>query len=446
VSHVALGPVSELAHGVGTRADLPIPLPLALVASALAVVASFAALGLLWPSSRLHGPSAGRPVPAGLQRVLDSAALRLLAQEVTLGVFLVVVAVALVGPATIADNLAPWALYVTFWVGLVPASLLLGPLWRVLNPLRALHQLLAALARIDPVAGVRAYPDRLGYWPAAATLLAFAWLELAYPDRAEPRVVGAFLVCYAAVQLGAALVYGARWFERGDGFEVYSTLLGRLAPLGRRGDGRIVVRNPLQGADTVEPSPGLVAVVCVLVGSTVYDGLTRTAAFQELVGGEEPGVLVGTATLALCVAAIAALYLAATARSAAAAGTPLSPHAARFAHSVLPIAAGYAIAHYFSLLVFDGQRTLALAADPFGLGWNLLGTADWQLNYTLVSTTTISVIQVAAILLGHLVGVVLAHDRAVRLLPQEKAIASQYPVLGLMVLLTVTGIGLLLSA
>jgi len=446
VTDLALGALSVLAHGVGTRADLPIPLWLALFGSAFAVLASFAALGLLWTSSRLHGATAGRPVPAGLQRVLDSPALRLLAQEVTLAVSLVVVAVALVGPATIADNLAPWALYVTFWVGLVPASLLLGPVWRVLNPLRALHQLLAALARLDPVAGVRDLPGRLGYWPAAAALAVFTWLELVYPERAEPRTVGVFLVCYAAVQLGAALRYGARWFERGDGFEVYSTLLGRLAPLGRRVDGRIVVRNPLQGADTVEAAPGLVAVVCVLVGSTLYDGLTRAAAFQDLVGGEEPGVLAGTAALALCVGAVAGLYLAATARSAAAAGTQPGGHAARLAHSVLPIAAGYAIAHYFSLLVFDGQRTLALAADPFGLGWNLLGTADRQLDYTLVSTTTISVIQVAAILVGHLMGVVLAHDRAVRLLPREKAVASQYPVLGLMVLLTVTGIGLLLSA
>ena len=115
--------------------------------------------------------------------------------------FVTVVAVA--GPDETARNLAPWALYVTFWVGLVPASLLLGPVWRVVNPLRLLHRGLRAVLPAAPGAGRL---PALGLWPAAVSLLVFLWLELVYPDRAEPATVAVFLIGYAVVQLGAVAV------------------------------------------------------------------------------------------------------------------------------------------------------------------------------------------------------------------------------------------------
>jgi hypothetical protein len=132
-----------LAHGVGVRADLPVPLPYALVAGAVAVLASFLALGLLWPQSRLRGDAAGRPVPGFVQALADSAVLTAVLRLVALAVAVLVVAVGFAGPTQAERNLAPYAFYVTFWVGLVPASLLLGPVWRRLSPLRALYSVLA---------------------------------------------------------------------------------------------------------------------------------------------------------------------------------------------------------------------------------------------------------------------------------------------------------------
>jgi hypothetical protein len=431
-----------LAHGVGSRADLPIPLWLAVCAAALAVIASFAALGVLWKKSRLRGSAAGRPLPAWLQRFLDSRLLRRTLQMAVFAAAVLVLVVALFGPPDIADNLAPWALYVTFWVGLVPASLLLGPVWRVVNPLRTAHAMLAWATRVDRCRGLRELPPTVGYWPAAAALLAFTWLELAYPDRADPRVVGVFLAWYAAGQVVAAMVFGDRWFASGDGFEVYATLLGSLAPLGRRDDGRLVLRNPLHGADAVAARPGLVAVVCTLVGSTAFDGLSRSRVWQNQVHGR--GVGAPTVGLVACVAAVAVLYIAATRLAALISGQDAATLPARFAHSILPIAAGYAIAHYFTLFLFDGQQTFTLLSDPFAKGWDLFGTAGHRIDYTLVGTRTIALVQVAAIVIGHMVGVVLAHDRAIRLTP-DAAIRAQYPLLGVMVFFTVAAVALLLG-
>ncbi|MGI8797956.1 MAG: hypothetical protein ACR2GE_01460 [Pseudonocardia sp.] len=210
-----------LAHGIGGREDRPLPGDLVLQAGGAVVLVTFLAVALLWREPRFAGAVRGRPLPATLRRVLDAPALRAVLRWLgaLVGAYLLVVA--FIGPADADANPVPRALYVLVWVGLVPTSLLLGPVWRLVNPLRTVHRLLAAALRV-PAGGVRELPARLGYWPAAASLAVFVWLELVAPHRDEPQVVGAFLVLYGAAHVAAALVFGASWFERGDGFEVYS--------------------------------------------------------------------------------------------------------------------------------------------------------------------------------------------------------------------------------
>ncbi|HVL85571.1 MAG TPA: hypothetical protein VM367_14975 [Pseudonocardia sp.] len=433
-----------LAHGIGTRSDLPVPVGLAAAAAAATLVISFAVLAVLWRSPRRRGT--GRPLPAGLAAVLDAAPLRLGLQLLTLAAAVAVVTVGLAGPPDPARNLAPWAFYVTFWVGIVPASLLLGPVWRVLNPLRLLHRAVAAMLRIDPGAGVRELPEKIGYWPAAVSLAVFGWFELAFPARAQPVSVAVFLLAYAGVHLAAATVFGRRWFDRGDGFEVYSVLVGALAPLGRRaGDGRLVLRNPLDGLAAVPLAPGLVGVVVALLGATAYDGLSRTQLWNALV---PPGLATGTGGLLLAFVLVGVVFglgtftVASTRPSAAGgAGGPVA-----FAPTLAPIAAGYAIAHYFSLLVFDGQQVGILASDPLGTGADLLGTAGRTIDYTVVGTTTIALVQLGGIVLGHLVAAASAHDQAYRLFPRRVALRTQYPMLAAMVTLTIGAVGLVFAA
>lgn len=433
-----------LAHGVGSRTDLPVPLALALYGAGLAVLVSFLALVLLWRSPRLRGDAAGRALPGSVQSLVDSPVVRGVLRTVVLALTLLVAAVALVGPPSTNDNLAPFAVYVTLWVGLIPVSLLLGPVWRVVNPLRTLH---AGLARVTGPAPAADRLPTVGYWPAAAALLAFVWLELVLPGRAEPRTVGVFLVLYGVVQLVAGLWFGSGWYARGDAFEVYSTLLGRLSPLGRREDGRLVVRSPLDGADGLRVEPGLVAVVVVLVGSTAYDGLSRTQYWIEGPGRDSYlDAVPGTVGLGVMIAVVAGLYVGATVVAGVITRDRPFAQPGLFAHSLVPIAAGYAIAHYFSLLVYDGQATWILASNPFARdGVDVFGTYDRAIDFTVVSARAIANVQVGAIVLGHVLGVVLAHDRAVRISP-ERATRGQLPLVTVMVAFTVGGLSLLLSS
>ena len=431
--------MTVLAHGVGSRTDLPIPLGLALYGGGAAVLISFAALLLFWRKPKIGGPSSGRPLPAAVQAIADSPTFRHVLQGVALTVAVLVTVVAFAGPQETPRNIAPWTVYVTFWVGLVPLSLLLGPVWRVANPLRLIHRGLRAVA--GPGRGADRLPS-LGMWPAAVSLAVFVWLELVPPQRAEPSTVGWFLVIYAAIHSGAALWFGDGWFERGDGFEVYSSLLGRLSPFTRRDDGRLVLRNPLTNVLATPAEPGLAAVVVVLLGSTAFDGLSRTAYWQTGPGAAND-TYSGTLGLLAMIALVTVLYVLGTRLSGRLSRLPLDPMPRLFAATVIPIALGYTIAHYFSLLMLDGQTTWILASNPFGLdGVDLFGTYGNRVDLTAVSPDAIAYVQAGGVVTGHVLGVTLAHEQALRIAPRAPA-SDQLPLVIVMVTFTFGGLGLL---
>jgi len=436
-----------LAHGVGSREDLPIPFSYALTGAAVALLVSFLALALLWREPRLHPSRDGRPVPEPVAGAVDGRVMQVVLRVVGLVATAYVVMAAVFGKDD-ALNPTPGVVYVLFWIGVPLLSVLLGPVWRLLNPIRTVHEVLSRLLGTRPEDGLVALPRWLGYWPAAATLLAFVWMELVAPDNTTLPVLRTFFAAYFAVNLLAATVFGSRWFDKGDGFEVFSALVGRLSPLGHRGkDRRFVLRNPLSGVAGTPRGPGLFAVVGVLLGSTAYDSLsnapwwvTRVQTWPLPTRWTETIGLVATVTLVTVAFSLAAAL--------SGRGSGLRPMrlSREYAHTVVPIVVGYLVAHYWSLLVLVGQQTVMRLSDPLGTGANWLGTADWAVDPTLADPDLVAVIQVSAVVVGHVLGVVLAHDRAVRLLPHGRAVAGQVPMLLLMVAYTVGGLSLLFGA
>ncbi|MEU5147122.1 hypothetical protein AB0G42_07960 [Streptomyces yangpuensis] len=427
-------PFTPLAHGIGSQHDLPISPFYAFAGAFAALFVSFLALGLLWSTSRFRGEDSGLALPVALQRVADAPPTRTILRALGLAAALLVLLHLLLGPDDPAHNPAPGAVYVLLWVGLVPASLLLGPVWRLLNPLRTLHRLLARSLR-RPRTGNHPLPARLGLWPAAAGLLGFTWLELVSPDPASTTTLLIALAAYATAQLLLAARYGESWFADGDAFEAYSALLARLSPLGRRGDGRLVLRNPFHGLDATPERPGLVATVCVLLGSTAYDGFSDNPSWINTLQTSPLG-RTPTATLGLLgsVALVATLYCLCAAATRLVSGPHPGPLTA-FAHSLVPIALGYLIAHYFSLLVVEGPRTVSMA----------LGTDNAPEPAPPLGPGGLAALQVIAVVTGHVLGVVAAHDRSVRLFPPTKAVAGQLPLLTLMIIYAIGGLSLLLN-
>jgi hypothetical protein len=430
------------AHGVGSRADLPLPFEALVVGAALALLASFVGLAFLWRQPRLDA-SDGWPLPAAVQSVLDARWFR----GVLAGLALLLtgwVLMSLVLGRDDANNPVPYVVYVWLWVGMPFLSLVFGAVWAVLNPVRWLHRGVAALARIPRDFTLTDVVD-VGYWPAAAGLLAFTWLELVAPGRTTLLVLRIAVGLFVLVSIVGSLTFGERWFREGDPFEVLSRLYGRLSPLGRRPDGRLVLRTPVHGPSLLPARRGLLATASVMLGGTAYDSLSADIRYAGWVQSTTAPDVLRTATLLGVVLLVGvALHLAA-AVSAWVSGLPVRGVAGDLAPSLLPIAAGYLVAHYYSLLVFQGPRTLALLSDPLGTGGNWLGTGGVQPWAWPIQPTLVAAVQAGAIVLGHVLGVVVAHERAIRILPRRAAVAGQVPLMVLMVGYTVGGLSLLFS-
>jgi hypothetical protein len=435
-----------LAHGIGGAQDLPISPELAIAGAVAALTVSFTVLAFAWRNPRYDETTSGRPAPAWLARVVDSrgfaVALRVLGLVVT-----AYAAMAAVLGEDLLTNPFFGLVYVWWWVGLVPASLLLGPVWKAISPVRTINLAFARLAGSDPERGVFEYPERLGYWPAAVGLYAFVWLELVYPHSTELGPLRLWCAAYFAIMLLGGALFGNTFYARADPFEVYSSLVAKLSVWGRRGD-QLVIRSPLANLDTVQPRPGLVAVVAVLFGSTAFDSFKDASVWVRFIQSTELPVnaLTNLALLAFCVLVGGVFALGCILTGI---GDDLRRHELPnlFAHSVVPIIIGYIVAHYLSYLVEVGQSTLIQLSDPLSNGSNLLGTGDWSVNYWLSShPTLLASVKVLAVVLGHVVGVVAAHERAVEILPRRHQLTGQLPLLFAMVAFTVGGLYLLFAS
>jgi hypothetical protein len=256
-------------------------------------------------------------------------------------------------------------------------------------------------------------------------------------------------------------IYGVEaWTRRGDAFGVWFGLFAMLAPLGRREDGRLVLRPPVAGAARLAPAAGTVPLLILGIGSTGFDGAKEGPLFNNVRPHLQDvftslGFSLGTALelafvvgLLVAVAMVGGLWwLGTEGMPRARIGATHAELSRRFAHTLIPIAAAYVVAHYFSLLAYNGQDLWRLASDPLGDGTDLFGAHDRAIDYTILGATAIWYVQALALVLGHVAALTLAHDRALVVYGSAKAAArSQVVMLVLMVCFTCLGLWLLSAA
>ena len=434
-----------LAHGLGGSTDLPVPLGFALVGAAWALTFTFAVVAVAWRKPRFDPAKPGVPLPDWVTRVVDAAITRWSVAVVALAFTVWVVIAGLFGPQN-GKNALPGVFYVLLWVGLVAASLAVGPVWRVISPMRTLYRI-----TLSPLHFRRAaYPVRLGYYPAAFGLFAFVWLELASHDPGSLYAVKLWLLAYAVLMALGAAVFGERWFARADPFEVYSVVVSRLSPLRRRpGTRRIVVGNPFDHLPSLRVEPGIVTVLAVLLGSTAFDSFSATPGWRGFVddlahGSPVTAILVRTCGLVVFAAVVGVTFSSAACATGGVNRRQRLALPGQMAHSLIPIVVGYIFAHYLSYLVERGQETMVRLGDPLGRGWNLFGLSHGQVSYVLSShPPVLASIRVGCVVAGHIAAVIAAHDRALRLLPQGHQLTGQLAMMLVMVGYTFTGLYLM---
>jgi hypothetical protein len=469
---VSLLHILPLAHALVARKDLPIPVWLFAWGASIVLIVSFFALSAGWREPRFE-EERWRPLEARLSRALIGVPAQVLCGAA--GIFLLGVAIysGLRGTEAPDRNFAITFLFVTAWLGLPLFSVIFGNVFKPFNPWRAVGRVVGGA--FEAIAGERfahaPYPEAIGRWPAAVGLIAVVWLEIVYGVSGgvsvglEPHAAAVAALVYSVYTLVMMAVFGVeKWCERGEIFSVYFGMFSRLGFLGVS-NGRLGRRRPLSAATRWATIPGSAAVVVASIASTSFDGAQEGAfksgiesAFEWLVERSlEPTTalrLTDTLFMVLTFIGVGLVYLIGVRGMSKVRGAPpVAKLRSGFAHTLIPIAFAYLVAHYFSLFVFQEQAQFTyLLSDPlgtattnlFGTSEGIFGIASAGIDFKVLSANAIWYVQVGALVIGHVTGLTLAHDRATAYWGDyRQAARSQYWMLAVMVAFTCFGLYLL---
>ena len=354
-------------------------------------------------------------------------------------------------------NILPAFVWVAWWVGLGFVCALAGNVWPAINPWAAVPALFPA-----GLGGtVRPVPSSLGVWPAVFLYLCFAWAELVWPDNTAPASLACAILVYSAVTWAGMTRYGVEpWLKCGETFSIVFGLFGRFAPLTRTSEGRLLLRHYGSGlADGGTVPASMMVLVVTLLATVSFDGFLHTPVWARLystashalydlgwthlLGHTGARTLVFTGGLVLAPLCFVALFLATCGLTAALEsrrdGTRRSAAevASSYVLTLVPIAIAYHLAHYLLLLVIEGQLLYGHISDPFGVGWDLFGTAGVTPDPTVVDARFLWLFSLFVIVAGHVIAVWLAHRAAHRGQAGRPPVSPQLPMLILMVGYTV---------
>ena len=458
-------PAAAAAHGIGGRADLPIPPWLFVWTAAIVLVISFVVLGALWRTPLLeNSPTAA--LPDWFNRIVTSRALEIALGTASVAGLGILLWAGFDGRQSATNNITPTFVYITFWLGLVPVSVIFGNLYSAINPWRAIGRGVgwATGRALGKHADVVPYPDWLGVIPAAAGLFAFGWLENVATNGQLPRNVAAAALVYTCFTLIGMAVFGVeRWVERAEAFGVYFSLLSRISLFGRDGD-TIYFRRPLSGLTKLGPIRGLVLLISVMIGTVSFDGFGEGPVWAEIappmedffdgsLGATGARLITDSIGMAAMVAVIFGFFILGgwTVRLMAdgwhSTEARRRTYAQMFVHSLVPIAVAYMGAHFITLFLLEGQGIASLVSDPVGRGWDLFGTRGTGINFGLIGAINTWYIQVSMVVAGHVAALALAHDRAlIAFTDPRRAARSQLGMLLVMIGLTCFALWLLNEA
>jgi len=454
------------AHTFGTVYNLPVPFWMYAYGAGAALVVSFVIVAYF--ASVPKAAAAALSAEARPGRVVGHVGPGWIAALRTLSVFALALSIlaGIIGVRNAYANINMTLFWVVFVLGCFYLTALIGDFYALANPWLALCDL-ADRTKSGLFRARRAYPQRFGYYPALALYIAFIWIELF--GHTQPRSLAFVLLVYTAITFVGAAVFGKEaWFRYGEFFAVMFRLAGRLAPVEYAADAvsgyRLLLRKPFAGlVESPAEHGSLLVFVLFMLSSTAYDGIHETLPWVTVFWKDLYPLLAALinrpylffvdfyyywqwSMLFVSPFAYLAIYLVFVgfAKLAAGSATPVRALALRFAMSLVPIAFVYNITHYYTLLASQGVTMVRLVSDPFGFGWDLFGTAQSLATPLILDAGGVWHTQVGLILVGHIIGVYLAHLEALQCFPDtRRATVSQLPMLVLMVLFTTAGLWIL---
>jgi hypothetical protein len=449
-----------LLHGFGQRYDLPASLALYLFAAGGVVLVSFV-LVVLFVGDQVGAKAIQYPRRAlpFLVPVARSPWPRLVGGLVGVLGLATIIVTGLLGSPDATKNPAEYLTWIYFWAATVILSGLVGNLWYLLNPWAAIFDAANRLVRLGPVWKL----PNFGIWPAVVIYFMFACLELTTGMANRPWLVGSLALAYSALTLAGMIFFGRNdWLEHCEGFTVLFGIVGRFGPLEAERDeqGRIaaVYLRPW-GVGLLQPSPtgwDRVLFVILMLSTLAFDGIEATPAWQDFTVTLEPiWLLLGawgffvvkTVGLVLLTGAFLLIFIAFMEMVIYFGSRRLDLKATvtAFALTLVPIALVYNAAHNYSYVMVQSQGLIPLLDDPLGKGWRLLpAVATYKPSFALAQASTVWFAQIVLIVVGHVIAVYLSHLKAgEKFRSAQRALLSQYPMLVLMVMYTMTSLWIL---
>jgi hypothetical protein len=443
-------PAIAWSHAFDERYDLPAPLPYFVAGATTAVALSFVVAVMFIRYAPSTVPTEGvairsGPVLPALRTACGILSVILLAITITAGLF---------GTRDPMMNLAPTLVWVVFWVGLSLLVACIGNVWPALDPWHTVFGWLNALARrLGRKNGIvlgLGYPRSIGAWPAVVLLLGVGWLEVVYPEGAEPHRMAQVILVWSAFTLLGSVCFGRdQWQRHADVFALYFAMLGRFAPIAPGRDPRsLVLRPPGRGLlATNADSIAMVGFIIAMLATVLFDGLLSGQAWWAAQAkltrampllADSRGYVIGTLGLVSVWLLLLGGFLL-SCWIAVLLVPDRSPKALVFALActLVPIAIAYNIAHNCSNLLVQGQQVIPLLSDPFGMRWDLFGTAAYRANIGIVDARTTWYVAIGAIVAGHVISIWLAHRVALREFgTPRKAVIASVPLTVLMLAYT----------
>jgi len=408
-------PVS--AHAFGALYTLPLPFWLYSYGAAAALIISFLLIGFFTRE--------GKEFPYPKINISINHWIVFLFQVLVLTLFIITILAGFFGIQSPVSNFAPNFFWIIFLLGFTYLSGLFGNFWDKLNP----WKIIFFPFKFKPLLN---YPKSLGYLPALIFYFILIWLEILSSGLgARPQFISILLLSYTTLNILGSSLFGKKdWFEYGEFFSVFFGLISKLSPFSKK--------NVLNSkADHLT----LLLFILFALSSTAFDGFRSTSVYFRYFYSTNPLILFVLAPVLCLSLYLSAIILMKILTHSKLSIKTLSLH---FAFSLIPIAFAYNIAHYFSLLLIQGQTIITLISDPFNMGWNLFSTSDYQINVGMTSANFVWNFQVFAIIGGHILAVFIAHLLALKVFPQRKeALFSQLPMLILMILYTTFGLWIL---
>ena len=436
-------PVS--AHAFGKLYNLPVPFWMYLFGSAATLIVSFLIIGyfLTKNGEEVAYPKIRIPVLHLSMKKLPIG----IAKSISIFLFSLTILTGLIGTDSSYFNFNMTFFWIFLVLGTTYLTALIGNVWTIINPWKILAEAFECISKKE-IKGIITYPENFTYYPALITYFLFIWIELF--ANTTPFSLSLLLVQYSFLSLFGIFIFGKNtWLMYGEFFSVFFRLLSNLAPLEFKKN-KFFLRPPFIGL--IEKNTNhfsLLVFILFMLSSTAFDGIRETVPFANFYwqffltipyAPFQTIALLASPFIFLSIYWILIILTKLITRSK----RSVKDLAFAFAPSLIPIALVYNIAHYYTLLLTQGQEIIRLASNPFGWNWNLFNTINFTPNLQIIDANITWHSQVAFILTGHIAAVYLAHLIALRLFPsRKKALLSQFPMLILMVIYTMIGLWIL---